>query len=194
MSHTSLKQSSTISVLDIGGGNGKRSEELYPYTKVRVVDKKHRWDIEKKGLPKGKWDVILCNHVIEHLVDPDFLLTECYRVMGKDTILDIGTPNLTAWFNRVLFLFGYVPHSMELSTRFNVGKPFDWGKEPLGGHIRIFTVCALVDLLKKYKFKVLSVVGEPSYFPCNIAIRTVDRVLTRLNPSFASMFRIKCKK
>ena len=181
-------------MLDVGGGNGKQSEKLYPYTKVRVLDKEHGWNIEKKGLPKGKWDVILCNHVIEHLVDPDFLLTECYRIMSKNTILDIGTPNLTAWFNRILFLFGYVPHSMELSTRFNVGKPFDWGKEPLGGHIRIFTVSALIDLLKRYRFNVLSVVGEPSYFPCNIAIRTVDRVLTRLNPSFASMFRIKCKK
>ena len=181
-------------LLDVGGKNGVRAGELYPDYRVHVIDLNMGWDIMKSGLPSGNWDVILCNHIIEHLVNPDYLLEQCYDKMSNKTILDIGTPNLTAWFNRALFLFGYVPHSMELSTKLNVGKPFDWGNEELGGHIRIFTVQALIDLLKFHGFKILNVKGEYSNFPCNPIIRFIDRFATGLSPSLSSMFRIKCRK
>jgi hypothetical protein len=112
--------------------------------------------------------------------------------MRKDTILNIGTPNLTAWFNRVLFVLGYVPHSVELSTEINPGKPFGWGKEGLGGHIRVFTVSALIELLKHHGFKILSVEGEVSTYPCHLILKTIDRLCTKLSPSLSSAFRIKC--
>jgi hypothetical protein len=188
------KAQSATYLLDVGGGDGSRARELYPNSHVEVIDLNMGWDITVSGLPYGNWDVILCNHIIEHLINPDFLLEKCKEVMSENTIIDIGTPNLTAWFNRILFIAGYVPHSMELSTQVNVGKPFNWSNEPLGGHIRIFTVQALLDLLKHHGFKILSVVGEPSNYPCNKVIRSIDRFFTAVRPSFAGMFRVKCKK
>ena len=180
-------------VLDIGGNDGKRALEFYPDSEVTVCDLKNGWDVMERGLPLGDWDVILANHFIEHVVDPDYVLGCIKAVALPKTVIDIGMPNLTAWFNRILFLFGYVPHSVELSMRYNVGKPFDWGKEELGGHIRVFTIPAFVELLKIHGFKIVQIKGESSTYTCQIPlILNLDKILTRLNPNLASAFRIKC--
>ena len=182
-----------LKVLDVGGNDGVRAkEEFYPDSDVTVLDLKNGWDVMKFGLPFGDWDILLANHFIEHISDPDYFLEECKRAMNSRTILDIGTPNLAAWFNRLLFLAGYVPHSVELSKKFNVGKPFDWGKEQLGGHIYVYTVPALIQLLKAHGFKILSVAGEPSTFPCQLFHHLVDGIITKLSPTLASAFRVKC--
>lgn len=181
-------------VLDVGGNDGKVAKEKYEGCDISTIDLKTGWDVMESGLPDGEWDFILANHFIEHVSDPDFFLDECRRVSSKrmDTILDIGTPNLAAWFNRILFLFGYVPHSVELSKRHNVGKAFGWNKEELGGHIYVYTVPALIQLLKKHGFYILSVEGEASTYPCNPIIRFIDKILTRISPNLASAVRIKC--
>lgn len=182
-----------IKVLDVGGNDGLRAQdEFYPNSDVTILDLKYGWDVMKDGLPSGMWDVVLANHFIEHIPDPDFFLDECRRIMNSETVLDIGTPNLAAWFNRILFLFGYVPHSMELSKRYNVGKAFGWNKEELGGHLYVYTPEALIQLLKKHRFNILSVKGERSTYPCNFFIRVTDGILTKI-VSFSSSFRVKCK-
>lgn len=183
----------SFNVLDVGGKDGTRARnEFYPGSDVTVCDLKSGWDVMEKGLPEGDWDVILANHFIEHISNPDFFLEECSRVMGPQTILDIGTPNLAAWFNRILFIFGYVPHSVELSTIFNVGKAFDWDKEELGGHIYVYTVPALLQLLKHHGFKIISVAGEASTYPGPFPARFIDKILTKISPALASAFRVKC--
>lgn len=179
-------------ILDVGGGDGSRCQRHYPDADITILDLIHGYDVMKDGLPEDDWDIIFANHSIEHFFNPDFFLRECRRVMKSHTILEIGTPNLTAWFNRILFLFGYVPHSVELSKVFNVGKPFDWNKEKLGGHTFVYTVPALLQLLEHYGFKVTSIEGEASTFPANPLIMAVDKLLTRISPSFASAFRVKC--
>lgn len=182
-----------IKVLDVGGKDGSRARnEFYPGADVTVVDLENGWDVMEEGLPKGDWDVILANHFIEHVSNPDYFLEECRNIMQPHTVLDIGTPNLAAWFNRILFLFGYVPHSSELSTRFNVGKAFKWNEEDLGGHIYVYTVPALCQLLKCHGFKILSMAGEPSTYPAGPVVSVVDKFLTKMSPSLASAFRIKC--
>lgn len=182
-----------MNVLDVGGKDGMRATyELYPGSEVTVADLEFGWDVMKEGLPDGDWDIVLANHFIEHIPDPDYFLEECKRVMQPHTVLDIGTPNLTAWFNRILFLAGYVPHSVELSAYHNVGKAFDWGKEELGGHIYVYTVPALCQLLKAHGFRVLSVRGERSTYPSSGLVKAIDSGLTRLSPALASAFRVKC--
>lgn len=187
-----MSSSNGRNLLDVGGNDGKRAQEMYPSYRIRVVDIKVGWDVLLKGLPSGNWDVILANHFIEHFIDPDVFLRECKRVMQPHTLLDIGTPNLAAWFNRATFLFGYLPHSYELSYEHNIGRPFNWNNEPLGGHLRVFTVPALVQLLRIHKFKIRSIEGEYSTYPCNRLLRYLDRVMTNISPSLASAFRIKC--
>jgi len=182
-----------LKVLDVGGNDGLVAKKLYPDSELTIVDTKNGWDVMKSGLPSFKnWDIILANHFIEHISDIDYFLDECKMVMNPNTILNIGTPNLTAWFNRILFLFGYVPHSVELSNRYNVGKPFNWNKEELGGHLRIYTIPSLVQLLKYHGFKILKVTGEYSTYPTNLIISQLDKFITDININFASAFRVLC--
>lgn len=185
--------SKKLNILDVGGNDGVRARESFPFANIRTIDSKSGWDIDVNGLPDGSYDVIFANHIIEHLQEPDNFLKECKRVMTKDTILEIGTPNLTAWFNRVLFLFGYIPRSVELSKLYNVGKPFNWGNDELGGHIYVHSTASLVKLLKLNGFTIFSVVGEASTAPCNMIIRYIDRLMTRISPNLASAVRIKCR-
>jgi len=185
--------SKSPNILDVGGNDGSRAKQSFPDSLIFTIDKKMGWNIDHEGLPNGNYDIIFANHIIEHLQDPDKFLEECKRVMTKDMILEIGTPNLTAWFNRILFLFGYVPRSVELSKKFNVGKAFNWNFDELGGHVFVYSVPAIVKLLKLHGFTVFSVVGEASTAPCNIIIRHIDRLMTWINPSLASAVRIKCR-
>jgi SAM-dependent methyltransferase len=177
-------------VLDIGSGIEGRGKREYPNASITMLDKKYGHDV-KDGLPKDDWDILLVNHLIEHLDDPDEFLNSCKEVMNSNSVLEISTPNLCAWFNRILFLFGWLPHSYEVSYEFNVGKCFGWNKERIGGHLRVFSVKALVELLEKHGFKILDVRGEPSTYPCHPVIKTIDKVLSRWAP-LASAFRIKC--
>ena len=182
-----------LKVLDIGGNDGKRAYEFYAASEVTCLDIKTGWDVMKKRLPKGDWDILLANHFIEHIDDPDFFLEECRKVMSKDTILDIGTPNLNSWYNRLFFFAGYLPNSYEISYRKGYGKPFDWNKHEVGGHIRVMNVPSLKEMLEDHGFKIISVEGEHSTFPCSIWIKALDRFLTFLSPNLASAFRVKCK-
>ena len=165
-----------MNVLDVGGGIANRASEFYPGSEITTLDLQTGWDVMQKGLPDGPWDIILANHFIEHIPDPDYFLDECKRVMSKDTVLDIGTPNLAAWYNRILFLFGYLPNHSEVSKRFDVGK-FPRLRQGLGGHIYVYPLKALLQLLKCHGFNIISVRGEGSL---------------RCWPSLSSAFRIKC--
>ena len=182
-----------LKVLDVGGNLGLRAHKAYPEAEITVLDRKTGFDVTKEDFPGVEWDVVLSNHLIEHLENPDDFLDKCYRVMDDNSILDISTPNLLAWFNRLVVMFGYLPHSYEVSYRHNVGKPFKWGTERIGGHLRVTCPRALKQLLERHGFEVLSVKGEHSTYPCHPLIGLIDRLLT-INPNLASSFRIKCKK
>ena len=180
-------------VLDIGGNDGKRSREAYPRADITMLDKKSGFDVEKEELPQGEWNIILANHIIEHLKDPDEFIDKCCKIMNYYTVLEISTPNMCAWFNRILFLLGYLPHSYEVSSRYNVGKAFDWGKERLGGHLRLFTPQALIQLLRFHGLRTISLEGECSVYDCHPLILQIDKLLT-LNPNLASAFRVRAMK
>lgn len=49
--------------------------------------------LEDLRLPEGRYDAIVMNHVIEHVVDPPALLRECRRLLKQDGQLVVVTPN-----------------------------------------------------------------------------------------------------
>ena len=205
-----------ISILDIGCGDGSFMQEL-----KKVKENSNIFGIEysdreieearKKGLDVRKMDVeqgidfqgngfeiVYAGEVIEHIFNPDNFLAEINRILKRGGHLLITTPNLCAWFNRILFPFGVQPIFLEPSTKSKlVGSGF-LGKlkkdnHPVG-HIRVFTFQALKDLLEMNGFKIEKVKGA-SYeegFPKKLIF--IDRMMTWISPKLAGHFVILAKK
>lgn len=57
------------------------------------IDLRHT-SLEKAGFKKGEFDVVVMSHVLEHILDPDSVLTEALRVLKKDGLLVVQVPNI----------------------------------------------------------------------------------------------------
>jgi methionine biosynthesis protein MetW len=116
-------------------------------------------DIDTQDFPfeTGSFDGLFCGEVLEHVFDTDHLLSECFRVLKSEGDLVVTTPNLASWFNRLFLLFGYQPLFTEVSLSHGVGHPFPFW---LGaGHLRIFTLRALQELLAIHGFAMVRTTG-----------------------------------
>ncbi len=113
-------------ILDVGCGDGLFLDHLAQALKTKgKKNKTSLWGVDfskyklakakksghnvkecdlEKGLPfeDNYFDVIYAAELIEHLYNPDFFLEECYRVLRPGGTVIISTPNLQAWYNRVL--------------------------------------------------------------------------------------------
>ena len=134
------------------------------------------------GLPlaDSSVDVVIMSELIEHLVDPDATLDEAWRVLRPGGSLLLSTPNLAAWYNRVLLACGIQPLFTEVSLRGIYGRP---GSEVVG-HLRVFTRRALIGLLSAVGFVDIRITGAP-YHDVPGPLKPLDRLLCR-TPSLAS--------
>jgi SAM-dependent methyltransferase len=144
------------------------------------------------GLPlaSGSVDGVYAAEIIEHLVDPDRLLEECRRVLRPGGVLVITTPNLAAWFNRMLLVAGTQPIFVESSARSakvgaGITRRLRESDKPVF-HVRVMTAGALTDLLARHGFTVESVESAPfDRFPG--PLRRLDRAVGRLRPTLGSI-------
>jgi SAM-dependent methyltransferase len=133
-------------------------------------------------LPDGAFDVVHAAEILEHLLDPDLLVDEAARVLRPGGHLVVTTPNLHAWFNRVLFVAGVQPVFHETSTRST-----QVGAGPLGrfkadhrpvGHLRLYNRTAVVDLVRRSGFTPVRVRGA-RYHDVPRQLSFVDALLGR---------------
>jgi SAM-dependent methyltransferase len=146
-------------------------------------------------LPDDAVDAAYAGEVIEHLHDPDRLVRECLRVVRPGGLLVVTTPNLCAWYNRLLVLVGTQPLFVEMSTTSTlVGagptRRFRTGSYPVG-HIRIFTMRALTDLLELHGFTV-EVKRAAVFEAFTGPLRAVDRALATL-PTLGSICVVRAR-
>ena len=197
-------------VLDLGCSDGVLSEKIKNITQGQLIGVDNypqrygraetRGIIVKEadinhGLPFGdnEFDLVFAGETIEHVQSPDELLVEIRRVLKKDGLFILTTPNLAAWHNRLLLLFGLMPYGPEVSTKdASIGLGFLQrikNPEP-AGHIRVFTLRALKDLLKLNGFAIDKVRGCPTdYFP--YPLRYIEKLIS-LMPSLASGLVLRC--
>lgn len=155
-----------------------------------------RMNVDQGHLPyeDGFFDAVFCGEIIEHLYDPDSLLDEISRVLRKDGLAMITTPNLAAWHNRIILLLGYQPHSTEVSLKYNVGKLRPKSEEyHLSGHIRVFTCRALKELIKLHGFKILKIAGTPAAAPFPFPFNIAEKI-SALVPSLSSSLLFVVRK
>jgi SAM-dependent methyltransferase len=76
-------------------------------------------DIEK-GLEfsDATFDMVFCSEVIEHMVNPENLVKEIYRVLRPEGKLLLSTPNSAFWVYRVASLLGYTLSELQHPKHF----------------------------------------------------------------------------
>lgn len=97
---------------------------------------------EKFPFPDESFDVIVASEVIEHIYDTETFIRELKRIMKKDGILIITTPNVASLGRRVMLLFGMNPI---LEYKLSGG----------AGHIRYFTFKDMKHFLRENGFDIL---------------------------------------
>jgi ubiquinone/menaquinone biosynthesis C-methylase UbiE len=163
-------------------------------------------DINNDALPfdDEELDLVTSFEVIEHLLNPDNLISESYRVLRENGKFVVSTPNLASWINRIYLLMGYQPRHYEVSLKVKLDGIVKDYYQP-AGHIRLYTARSLKEHLLAYGFKVEKVIGCPQ--PISIHKRSrrlkikligyvhnsIDKFLGRI-PSLSNSFAIICYK
>lgn len=159
--------------------------------KAKLNDAEKRWPYHNSF-----FDVVLASHIIEHVRDPDFLLTEAMRVLKPEGYLVVITPNLASWFNRILLLLGLQPFFTEVSTKdktlgLSYLKPLIGDTTPVG-HLRIFTHGSIKELIELHQFTIERTAGvEFGVFPWYL--RFADQLISRFTPLASSLIVIAKK-
>jgi 2-polyprenyl-3-methyl-5-hydroxy-6-metoxy-1,4-benzoquinol methylase len=116
-------------------------------------------NLNEEALPfkDDSFNLIFCNHVVEHLFNTEHLFSELYRVTKPGGLAVVSTPNLSWWINRILLVLGIQPVGTEVGT-----ESITYGMGILSkrveqfrpaGHIRCFTPAALRDMGERAGFR-----------------------------------------
>ncbi len=163
--------------LDISQEGAKKA--LKNGVKVILHDTVSEWPFDKE-----KFDNIICNEVLEHLMFPEAVLKEAHRVLKKDGVFIIGVPNACYYIERLRFLFGSINLRGSIET-----KHAPW-KDP---HIRLFTEDTLKLMMEDSGFSVIELVGVGFTLPK--IEKHMFSILPKLYPSlFASNLLLAAKK
>lgn len=148
-------------MLDVGCGDGviyfflknkvqeiygidNNKKDLLKAKKNRLRTKVCYLDTEKFPFNNNYFNVVTCLDVIEHIKNPNFLLSEIYRVLEKEGILILSTPNIRFSDHLLkLILKGIFPKTSEDSSIYD------------GGHIHFFTFSDMHNLLSNSRFKII---------------------------------------
>ena len=97
----------------------------------------------------GSFDVVLCNHVIEHVPDAPAALAELSRVLRPGGLLIVGTPNEGCLMGRI----------RNRLVQPSIGRTTD--------HVHFFTAQTVSDALQRAGLQVERVERETFFFPCS---------------------------
>ena len=148
-----LSDCSITSLLDVGCANGDRTILIAKYFNINRqntygvdYNKKHieacsnlfkakLTDLENQNLlyRNNRFDLVVCNQVLEHLKNYRNVIDNLIRVTRKKGFIMIGIPNLAHLINRLYLIFGIQPMCMTLNS----------------SHVRGFTHKAFVEMLDK---------------------------------------------
>jgi 2-polyprenyl-3-methyl-5-hydroxy-6-metoxy-1,4-benzoquinol methylase len=128
------KNNPNATFLDVGCGSCQMTHKLFKNFKITSnvygidifpedIQKKFtlsKVDLEKDRFPfDEKFDVVISNQVIEHLLNKDHLIKESYRVLKQGGKLIISTENISSFDNILSLLLGQEPISQHTGSEFH---------------------------------------------------------------------------
>lgn len=178
-----LREHKNFKYLEVGSGTGNFPRALVGYfqncglaaTEVCFSDLENHLspealklgefkacDLGNEPLPYSDraFDIVVCNHVLEHIFETEKALRELRRVTAANGVILLGVPNIGNWYSRFMFLFGFMPLGLECGT-----ESVTYGKGPgksrckgftTSGHIRGFTARALREICEHCGLEVQS--------------------------------------
>lgn len=136
-------------ILDVGAGIGfflsaidsceKHAVEISEYA-CKIIKERYKdinvfnGDLKNSTFKKNYFDVIMFYHVIEHLEKPDDILDHLYKLLRKDGILIVGTPNISSIAAKVF------------QSNFRLFGP---------GHLCLFNPKSLEKILSNHRFRII---------------------------------------
>lgn len=108
-------------VTGITFGNDEAQVACFHLDRVVVADLN---DFDPRSL--GRFDCIVCSHVLEHLLAPEMLLLRLRDCLEESGVLIVALPNVLFWRQRFQFLLGrfrYADGGLMDRTHFRF---FDW--------------------------------------------------------------------
>jgi len=114
--------------------------------------------------------------------------------MRPGGFLILTTPNLLAFLNRVLMVFGYMPLHYDLSFEYELEKrPFQRTSH-LYGHISLYSTNTLRRHLESAGFQVASIDGLSSNYVARFKFLKIINSLVSWRPNLASEILIIARK
>ncbi len=121
--------------------------------------------IEKLNLQNEKFDLIIFNHVLEHVLDMRLILSEIKKVLKKDGIIYCGMPNYNSIMQKLLKKNWY-----------------GWG---MPDHIWHFDKLTFPSVMENNGFTSIKIVQNGMYYPYSRSLRkntraTIARIADKL--------------
>lgn len=177
-----------LKLIDIGCGDGVYESLLTKEARKKIVsygvdisvnqlkkakkyiDKTLELDFENKSLPykNNFFDIAICSEVLEHLFEPENILSEIARILKENGILILTAPNLGALNIRLGILLN------SFSPMINYSQNKD--------HIRFFNKNDILKLTER-KFKLITWQGLSSLY-----FKNFNSSINLPTPRFAQVF------
>ena len=136
ISHLNTLISHGDSIIDIGAGNGFFVELLYKadfldvsaheiegsdMSKIKNIASSIYQDFDYSSIPSEKFNAVTLLDVLEHVLDPQYLINMCNRILKKDGVIYFHTPVVTRT-DRIMHFIQKIPILKKIGTIWQRGR------------------------------------------------------------------------
>lgn len=194
INHLKLLIRKSSSIIDIGTGNGLLVELLHSagfnnlfaheiqnvdLSKINSIVRQIYQDYDYSTIPSNTFEAVTLLDVIEHVIDPKYLIKSCGRILKTDGIIYFHTPVVTK-IDRIMHFLQKLPILKKIGTTWQRGRTSIF-------HLENYTPKSLILLLKEVGFCDIKIeVKNELSWPIIKYIRTYLLEKQRL-PSFIAL-------
>ncbi|MEK7607791.1 MAG: methionine biosynthesis protein MetW [Patescibacteria group bacterium] len=152
----------------IGKGFDLSEEGVIKANKKGLDTKVFDFSSNKLPFPDNSFDTVVMLDILEHLYDPQFLLSEARRVSRKNII--VGVPNFSSLPARLQTLIGHVPEN----------------NQPKKGHVYWFNLPVLLTFFSRTGLSLVKLQSN-TVFESIPLVSTITKFLARAMPNLFSL-------